>query len=466
VLSAVQGTLRQLSVFALATTLLVGGAPACEQKEPEKRPTADFSSQPVVIGVSAALDGSLADFGKGIRKGALVAESLLNSNGGVRGHRVEVRIGNDMTANDQAQAVADGFIKAYGTEYVVGVVGPTGSPQAEFIHRAYAEAGLILISSSAATPTLSAAQEARQRFFFRTTPSHALQARALALLALGPPKGTGAICKKASVVFADDAFGKPIAERFQEEFTKRGGSVIGTPQGIPTDEKQDYKVQAEASLAAIKAAGTGTDVCQLLVAFPPAGAAYMRKFRELTKADASRDWTKFATIGANGLAQASFISKAKNDPNSTSEVSAAEGMYGVQPESNPNTPEFAYFKKLYQLSFPGETPPIYASNTFDAVILLALATQKAGLDENTNSFVRDALFDVSAGGRAYGPSELASALGALRRGEDIDYNGASGKVDFDDRGDVIADYTIWKVVQGALVSKYEERISAEALQDP
>jgi branched-chain amino acid transport system substrate-binding protein len=462
----VYGPFRHISALALLATVLVTAASGCEKKDPETRPSADFSSQPVVIGVSAALDGSLADFGKGIRKGALVAESLINSNGGVRGRRVEVRIGNDMTANDQAQSVADSFIKAYGSEYVVGVVGPTGSPQAEFIHRAYAEAGIILISSSAATPTLTTAQDARQRFFFRTTPSHALQARALSLLALGPPKGTGAVCKKAAVVFADDAFGRPIAERFQEEFKKRGGSIIGTPQGVPTDEKQDYKPQAEASLAAIKVAGAGTDVCQLLVAFPPAGAAYMRKFRDLTKADSSRDWTKFVTVGANGLAQASFISKAKNDPNNQAELSAAEGMYGVQPESNPNTPEFAYFKKLYQLSFPGETPPIYASNTFDAVLLLALAVQKAGLDDNTNSFVRDALFDVSASGRAYGPSEFASALGALRRGEDIDYNGASGKVDFDDRGDVIADYTIWKVVQGALVSSYEERISAEALQDP
>ena len=40
--------------------------------------------------------------------------------------------------------------------------------------------------------------------------------------------------------------------------------------------------------------------------------------------------------------------------------------------------------------------------------------------------------------------ELADALDELSRGRDIDYQGASGNVDFDELGNVISPYEIWR----------------------
>ena len=78
--------------------------------------------------------------------------------------------------------------------------------------------------------------------------------------------------------------------------------------------------------------------------------------------------------------------------------------------------------------------------------------------------MRDALFAVSSGGRRYGPLQLGEALEAVRNGQNIDYHGASGSVDFDERGDVVANYIVWKV-EGAEF-KPVERIRASELGVP
>lgn len=46
------------------------------------------------------------------------------------------------------------------------------------------------------------------------------------------------------------------------------------------------------------------------------------------------------------------------------------------------------------------------------------------------------------------PATFAVGRDAAANGEDIDYHGASGKVDLDDNGDVIGGtYAIWKIAE-------------------
>ena len=89
----------------------------------------------------------------------------------------------------------------------------------------------------------------------------------------------------------------------------------------------------------------------------------------------------------------------------------------------------------------------YTSSEYDAAILLALAIQAAGTTDGPA--VRNSMFDVSRGKRtgatAYGPLQVPDAVNALKRGEDINYNGAAGDEDFDDFGNVVGDFIIWQV---------------------
>ncbi len=88
-------------------------------------------------------------------------------------------------------------------------------------------------------------------------------------------------------------------------------------------------------------------------------------------------------------------------------------------------------------AFVAEYGVIYTSpsvrEAFDAIIVIGLAAQAAGT--NTDSLaIRDSLRDVAnAPGTEYGPAEadITGALSDLLAGGDIDYEGASGSVDFE-----------------------------------
>src|SRR5690606_40836401 len=84
----------------------------------------------------------------------------------------------------------------------------------------------------------------------------------------------------------------------------------------------------------------------------------------------------------------------------------------------------------------------FDAHTYDAMILIALAIEKAGRAEGPA--IRDALIEVaSPPGKQV--STFAEAVQAIRNGEDIDYEGASGNVNFDEVGDVLAASAGWEV---------------------
>jgi branched-chain amino acid transport system substrate-binding protein len=60
---------------------------------------------------------------------------------------------------------------------------------------------------------------------------------------------------------------------------------------------------------------------------------------------------------------------------------------------------------------------------------------------------------VSAGGTPVSYRDYATALSLIAAGEDIDYVGAAGAVEFDINGDVESGtYRIWRVENGAFVT--------------
>lgn len=104
------------------------------------------------------------------------------------------------------------------------------------------------------------------------------------------------------------------------------------------------------------------------------------------------------------------------------------------------------FNELYRDAYNTE-PSVFTSNTYDAVAVLILANAAAG--ENTGSAVRDQMRRVAnPPGTTYGPGEIAQAAEAAANGEDINYEGASSNVDFDERGDPASSaYSIWHFIE-------------------
>ena len=69
------------------------------------------------------------------------------------------------------------------------------------------------------------------------------------------------------------------------------------------------------------------------------------------------------------------------------------------------------------------------------MVLCYLAAVAAGSTEGTD--IAETIVDVTGpGGTKYSWQQLPQAIKALQNGEDIDYKGASGPIDWDENGDL------------------------------
>jgi ABC-type branched-subunit amino acid transport system substrate-binding protein len=95
------------------------------------------------------------------------------------------------------------------------------------------------------------------------------------------------------------------------------------------------------------------------------------------------------------------------------------------------------FDDAYEAEYGESYQVAFVREAFDATIVIALAAAAAGT--NTDSVaIRDELRNVSnSPGTEYGPpADIPAALEAIAAGDDVNYSGASGSVDFDENGDV------------------------------
>jgi ABC-type branched-subunit amino acid transport system substrate-binding protein len=95
----------------------------------------------------------------------------------------------------------------------------------------------------------------------------------------------------------------------------------------------------------------------------------------------------------------------------------------------------------------GSQPGIYTENSYDAAYLLGYAIVAAGNGPVTGSHIAAGLMKMSAGASVdVGPSVIQNTLNALGGGGTIDFNGASGPLDFDNEtGEAPNDIDVWCV---------------------
>lgn len=446
-----------------------GGTLGCAEQAPSSA-----SPPPITVGVSLALGDT---FGLGLKNAIVVAERLVNANGGLLGRPVRFKVLDDKgDEGDGVAGVADSLVR----EGASAVIGPIGSDQVLQTQQIFAKRRIIQIVPGATAPALSTAQPAASRFLYRTTPADDIQGRAVVLFARSGPSaastdagadagaeagtdagaggGAGA-CTRMAVFNLSNTYGSTFANAVEKLFEARGGTVVKRIS-VDTIAASSYEKEVAEILGA-------APECVALIVFADVGARFMIDLRRsplLAKLPPS-----FFIVGTDGVYTQDFIDMTQLDPADAGSVVYAEGTFGTTPDTNPIArPEYQQFRTIYRTYFPNEEPGAFAANTFDAAILAVLAIGRAGTAVPGDA-IRNALKEVSSSpGRAYGPASFGDALTAVQRGTDIDYNGASGPVDFDDNGDVLGDFILWTVARdpetGAAAFKTLRNIRAEDLR--
>jgi branched-chain amino acid transport system substrate-binding protein len=348
---------------------------------------------PVKIGLMGPTTGPWASEGQDMEKVVILMADELNRGSGIAGAKVEVVVSDDGGAPKTAVLAAQQLIAAN----VLAVVGTYGSSVTESTQLLYDEAGIIQVATGSTSIRLSEKGLAR---FFRTCPRDDDQGRILA----GHVKDLG--FKKAAVVHDNTSYSKGLADVALEEF--KGAGVESVYYDAITPGDRDFT----ATLTKIKAASPDVIV---FTGYYPEAALILRQKKEMS-------WD-IAMIGGDATNNTALVESAG--------TAAAAGYYFVSPPGPADIKGEAADKLLgaYQEKYGALPSSVWAVLAGDAFGVIAEAAAKAGPDSG----------------------KMAEYLHTGLK----DYNGLTGPISFNEKGDRIGDvYRLYQVDdKGAFVLK-------------
>ncbi len=373
-----------------------------------------FAEESISIGTILPRTGDLAAWGQFEGQAADLAAYQVNEAGGVLGKKL-VLVHRDTRTNPTSGV--DAASKLVNINKVPVMVGSNSSGVSLAIAEAVSIPNQVVqIAVASTSPKLTTLED--DDFLFRTCPSDALQGVVLAKLALDDGG-----YKTASTMFVNNAYGQGLSDNFKKAYEERGGEVLET---VPYNKgKASYEAE-------IRKAAQGDPDVLMLFGYPENGVTILRKaigggfFKNFMVADGIAGIDDvIGKVGAEYL----------------------KGTLGTVAKA-PETKSLEFYQKGHEdlFGFPPQRPA-FLQNAYDAVILAALAMERAG--EATGPAIRDNLRAVAGPpGEMIDTSELAKGFEMLRNGEEIDYVGAAGQMDFDENGDVITPFGVFKVEDG------------------
>lgn len=376
------------------------------------------------VGVLVPLTGDLSPFGGPNAKAAELGASQVNAAATEAGVDLTLELTTEDSKTDP-QAAQEGATKLVESDGVNVMAGPMASSETIAVaENVTVDAGVPVITPSGTSPEITALDD--NGLVARTAPSDALQGKVLADV-VGQRIGADSVINTAG---RNDAYGNALVEEFSKAWEANGGtigeSVSYNPEGSSLDSEAGQIVK-------------GNPKAFMIIDFPDSWAKMGPALVRTGKWSPAKTWT------ADGLKS--------NDLPQTAGKKTTEGMQGTVPTSL-DAPAGKAFDDLWNAEV-GEARQTYDAQMFDAVVLYGLAAVRAGSTDGAK--IAAVLAEVSgAPGTKYTFEQLPDALKAVKAGEDIDYEGASGPIDLDQNGDpAAASYGLWSYKNGALVEGTE-----------
>ncbi len=371
------------------------------------------AEETIKLGVIASTTGELASVGTAELEAVNLAVDEINAAGGVLGKKLKVVHRDDGTDTGKAKAAAEALVAAE----VPVVIGGVGSAFSLAAAEVLAPAKITQISPSSTSPLLTTFED--DNYLFRTCPSDAFQGKLIAQRSRA--KGH----QKAAVLFPNGAYGEGFANAFEQGFEAAGGTVF----------RHGYESGQTNFATLLGAVFENSPDAVVLVAYPVDGPTIVKEYN-----------TGFLDRGAfwffgDAIATQDFI----DGVGANGFTFQHEGTVPAVPSG----PLYDAFASAYKARY--EKDPVngyYVAQTYDAVYLAALAMELGGSAEG--KAIRDAMRLVSSEGTPFAAAKFKEAVVALKSDQNIDYDGASGPVDLDGKGDVSAPYDIWQVKNGAV----------------
>ena len=362
------------------------------------------------VGTILPETGDLATLGPAMIQAVSLAQKEINEAGG----DVKVSPGDSAGSEDVAAAVLDDHL----ANDVDAILGAGASGISLSLIDKVVEARKVMIAPSNTSPTLTTYDDSG--YYFRTAPSDRLQGSVISDLVIGDGGTDVAILHRA------DDYGRQQAIVAQQKLVEAGAAVVDP---IEYDQKAS-SFEAEAQ----QVASAGVDAV-VIIAFEEG----VKVLSALIEANVGpQDVKVFIT---DGVAVENLGERL--DPSNPGVV---EGIKATAVASSPKDGE-ATFRQRFEAFAPEIHDFVFTSAAYDALIILALASQIAG-STDPEVFVSEMVGATRDGVKCQRYAECRSLISA---GTNIDYDGASGALEFTDVGEPSAgSYDIFEYGSGGV----------------
>ncbi len=382
-----------------------------------------IAADTVKIGMLTALTGGLAPYGPPIQDGAELAVAQINEAGGVLGKELVLVVRDSGSANTVGRDAAAKLVEIDGVPAVVGALssGVTMASSSVTI-----PSQVVLISPASTSAAITDLED--NDYVFRTVITDAFQGMVQADLAIELGY------KTVSVIYVNNAYGKGLALGFKKDFEKEGRKVLAM---VPYEEgKPSYRSEVEQVIS-------GKPDAVSVIAYP---------------VDGNKQLVEAIEIGYQG--KFLFCDGMKGEAVAAGPASKfIEGFFGTS--AGPTEKAIVeQFTADFNERFEPTTVP-YNREAYDAVVLIALAISRVGSSffdmsrAEQGQAIRDNLRAVAnAPGEKVTYGELEKAFDLLTEGEEINYQGVSAPIEFDENGDTNAGaIEIWVIRNGQVVTE-------------
>jgi branched-chain amino acid transport system substrate-binding protein len=362
----------------------------------------------LVIGAVLPQSGNLSFLGPPMIQGAQMAIRDINEAGGVNGTDAEIIVKDDGGGADSDLALTS-VDELINNENVDAILGAAASGTTKDIIDRVVSSGTAECSPSNTGSDLTTWDD--KGLYFRTPPADDLQAQALAKVVSDDGHANVAI------VAQNSDYGTGFVRYLEPALTDGGAEVV---------ENVTYELNGTGIDAEVEKVVSSEPDAVVLIGYPEDGGKVLA---EMIKQGAGpADLPIYVTDGMQSNELYQLVDEA--DPAVTA------GIRGTAASAAPEDGA-PFFADAFAEFAPEVESPIYSAQSYDCVILMALAAQTAE---------SDAPFDIAAnmiavsGGVGVADdaekcSTYADCLAILDEGGSIDYDGASGALDFSEYGE-------------------------------
>jgi len=392
-----------------------------------------FSSQAdVVLGSLNAESSAISKIAGIIIEAQRVAVEHINSDGiGIKGKGL-IELQRVDTACDPVRGIVkvNTFINRYSPDIILG---PTcSSTTLAVAENITIPKKIVLLSSSASSPSISTIDD--KNLVFRTIASDTQQAYTLAQYLISKEE------KEVILLYENDPYNETLSQIFLQEYTDAGGAVKYKTQ-LTNETIIDTKFINGFVNTAI---ASNNPALLMFLHGNERTVLLLEEFLNIVSARLQE--LKIDKIFSHHYGTDSMLTpKIRNLLYSYASTGFHNEVTIIAQASSQSSPEFqSYAKILLNAGVDPNSP--YAALSFDTTMIASLALQYYYYNFDQKISLSDSLLAIAnPPGVKVGPGSWITAKSLILRGVDINYNGVSGPLDFDNKGDVERLYSLNQV---------------------